>query len=100
MGGCAARGREPVYPSIVRSVSIAVPKFDDQKNLESYYLFWLDNTARSPEFLESHEELRSIINYLKIFESNKECEKAFEKITNGKIFLITNCHQGSLLLPI
>ncbi|CAF2610615.1 unnamed protein product [Rotaria sp. Silwood2] len=102
MGGCAARPRAVVHPSVIRFV----PDDDelpirsiDRKNLESYYLFWLDSTVRSPEFIETQDELRSIINYMKIFESNDECEKEFKKIENGKIFFIVNCVQGLLLLP-
>src|SRR4051794_31986568 len=97
MGGCAV-AREPRHAQIVVPSIIHLPKFDE-KNLELYYLFWLDSTVRSPEFIETHDELRSIINHVKIFESNKECQREFEKITNGKIFLIINSTQSLSLLP-
>ncbi len=100
MGGCAAREVPRVRPSIIRTAVNAFPKIPDQENLESYYLFWLDSTVRSPEFIETHDELRSIINHVKIFESNLECQIEFEQITNGKIFLIVNCVQSLSLLPI
>jgi len=103
MGGCAAKeGSVRVRPVVMRTVpdSLLVPEVTDQKNLESYYLIWLDSTVRSPEFIEMHDELRSIINYVKIFESNIECQREFEKITIGKIFLILNCVQGLSLLPM
>jgi hypothetical protein len=100
MGGCAAREVPRVRPSIIRTAVNAFPKIPDQENLESYYLFWLDSTVRSPEFIETQDELRSIINQVKIFESNIECQKEFEKITNGKIFFIVTCIQASSLLSI
>ncbi|CAF4563733.1 unnamed protein product [Rotaria sp. Silwood1] len=99
MGGCAARPRAAVHPAVVRFIPDESPISIDRKNLESYYLFWLDSTVRSPEFIETQDELRTIINYMKIFESNEECEKEFKRIKNGKIFLIVNCIQGLLLLP-
>ncbi|CAF0981918.1 unnamed protein product [Rotaria sordida] len=99
MGGCATRPRAVVHPSVVRFIPEESSISTDRKNLESYYLFWLDSTVRSPEFIETQDELRAIINYMKIFESNEECEKEFKKIKNGKIFLIVNCVQGLLLLP-
>lgn len=103
MGGCAAReGPVRVRPVITKTVPdvLQVPEITDQENLESYYLLWLDSTVKSPEFIEMHDELRSIINYVKIFESNIECQREFGKITNGKIFLIVNCVQGLSLLPL
>jgi hypothetical protein len=85
---------------ISKKVINILPEIIDEKNLESYYLFWLDSTVRSPEFIETQDELRSIINQVKIFESNIECQKEFEKITNGKIFFIVTCIQASSLLSI
>jgi len=100
MGGCAATGPERVQPVITRAKIEFLPEITDEKNLELYYLLWLDSTVRSPEFIEAHDELRSIINHVKIFESNIQCQNQFEKITNGKIFLIVNCVQSLSLLPI
>jgi len=100
MGGCTARGPERTEAVISKKVINILPEIIDRKNLESYYLFWLDSTVRSPEFIETHDELRSIINHVKIFESNIECQIEFEQIINGKIFLIVNCVQSLSLLPI
>jgi hypothetical protein len=100
MGGCAARERVHVDRVIDRATFKNLPKINEQKNLESYYLFWLDSTIRSPEFMETHDELRSIVNYLKASETNTECLEEFSEITKGKIFLIVNCVQSLSLLPI
>ncbi|CAF3386784.1 unnamed protein product [Rotaria socialis] len=100
MGGCAARENAPVRHVIRRVSSNKFIEPKDRENLESYYLFWLDNTARSPEFMEASDELRAVINHVEIFESNEECVRRFEKIKQGKIFLIANLTQGLLLLPI
>jgi hypothetical protein len=100
MGGCSASGPVRTEAVISKKVINILPEIIDQKNLELYYLFWLDSTVRSPEFIETHDELRSIINHVKIFESNLECQIEFEQITNGKIFLIVNCVQSLSLLPI
>lgn len=99
MGGCAVRGPTHVRPVIERTRIDLSPESIEEKNLESYYLFWLDSTVRSPEFIETHNELRSIINHVKIFESNIQCLIEFEKILNGKIFLIINCTESLSLLP-
>ena len=102
MGGCAARPeRMPIHPILVRPVHDILPEIEDNpKNLESYYLFWLDSAVRSPELIETHDELRSIINYLKPMETNTECLVELEKITNGKIFLIANSIHALSILPI
>ncbi|CAM4757210.1 unnamed protein product [Rotaria magnacalcarata] len=99
MGGCAARERPTVRHVIRRVSSSEFIKPKVRENLESYYLFWLDNTARSPEFMEAPDELRVVINHVEIFESNEECVRRFEKIKQGKIFLIANLTQALLLLP-
>jgi hypothetical protein len=100
MGGCAAR-EEMRVDRVIQRVSIKnLPKVTDQKNLELYYLFWLDSTVRSPEFIETQDELRSIVNYLKTLETNTECLEELNKITKGKIFLIVNSVQSISLLPI
>jgi hypothetical protein len=104
MGGCAGVERGPHQNPITRSAFLRPdfdisPKIDDKKNLESYYLFWLDSTVKSPEHIETAIELRSIINYLKTFETNMECQREFNKIINGKIFLIASYSQGLSLLP-
>jgi hypothetical protein len=101
MGGCAARPeRMPIHPILVRPVHDILPEIEDNpKNLESYYLFWLDSAVRSPELIETHDELRSIINYLKPMETNTECLVELEKITNGKIFLIANSIHALSILP-
>jgi uncharacterized membrane protein len=99
MGGCAAiPDRNVISPMRVPTVATDLPRIDNQKNLESYYLFWLDSTARSPEYMEIFQNLRSIINFVKIFESTSECQKAVMKVDRGKIFVISHVLQGLILL--
>ena len=48
--------------------------------------------------IEAVDELREIINYVKIFESTKECHDEVRRTADGKIFLIANLTQGLSLL--
>lgn len=97
MGGCATR--PSVRQNAIRSFVTDVPEIIEEENLESYYLFWLDETAKSPEYIETHAELRLIIDHLKIFESNIQCLRKFKTVENGKIYLLINCKQSLFLLP-
>ena len=99
MGGCTAKqATRAVSPVRITPGTYDLLPVDRGKNLESYCLFWLDSTARSPELIEASDELRAIINYVKIFESIKECQDEVRRTTDGKIFLITSMRQGLSLL--
>ena len=95
MGGCQARAVTRVVPHVhFRRASSNVEVLDKEKNLESYYLFWLDPTARSPEYLEIPDELRAIVNHVRIFESFHQCQIEINKVLTGKIFLLTDILHG------
>ena len=95
MGGCAAtRVTRVVAPIRFDLHPDALPTIDARKNLESYYLFWLDRTARSPEHIEVQDDLRSIVNYVQIFDSVVECQNEIEKINKGTIFLLADLSLG------
>lgn len=100
MGGCSAREAVRVRPVVYNPSSIDLPDSIERRNLELYHLFWLDTTVRSPEYIETQGELRSIINYLKIFERNNECVQEFGNVAKGKIFLLVNSAQSTSILPI
>jgi hypothetical protein len=101
MGGCTARqATRAVSPVRILPGTVGLLPVDRGKNLESYYLFWLDSTARSPEFIEASDELRGTINYVKIFERTKDCQDEVSRTTKGKIFLITSLKQGLSLLTM
>lgn len=95
MGGCqATRVTRVVAPIRFDLHPDALPTIDARKNLESYYLFWLDRTARSPEHIETHDDLRSIVNYVQTFDSATECQIEIEKINKGTIFLLADLSLG------
>ena len=100
MGGCSAREAVRVRPVIQGSPAKDVLDSIDDRNLELYSLFWIDPTARSPEHIETKNELRAIINYVKIFERIPECVEEFANVMNGKIFLLVDCVQSLSLLPV
>ena len=99
------RSTRNTFPSlweVVPFISDVFEEMGDQKNLESYYLFWLDTTVRAPEFMEAEDELRSIINYVKIFESSAERQREFSKITNSipSLSLLSTIHNHKQLHSI
>ena len=62
------------------------------ENIETYLLIWLDGTVdSSEEKLNIQRKLRSLINYLKTFSNENQCED-FIRSTNhfDRIILIIN----------
>ena len=99
MGGCAVARTSPGAIHVtVPSRASGVPEIVNEKNLELYSLFWLDATVKSPELIESHDELRSIINSVDAFERNNDCENALRRVTHGKVFVLVRLSQGLPLL--
>lgn len=99
-GGCSASDAVRVRPVIHGTTSNNLLNDVDERNLELYYLFWLDPTVRSPEHIDTKDELRAIVNYLKVFERNSECVNEFNNVTKGKIFLLVSCVQSIPVLPV
>ena len=99
MGGCAATQVTRVVPPIRFDLHPeSLPTIDARKNLESYYLIWLDRTARSPEHIETEDDLRSIVNFVQTFDSVAECQSEIEKISKGTIFLLADLSLGLQVL--
>ncbi|CAF0817847.1 unnamed protein product [Rotaria sordida] len=78
-------------------------KSDDQpmnSNLESFACLWLDQNINSTQDnLQTHKELRQVINHLRIFDNIDECEQYIRQITNEKLVLIVSGSLGQQLIP-
>ncbi|CAF0958499.1 unnamed protein product [Didymodactylos carnosus] len=69
--------------------------------LEDFIVIWLDsNINTSDECLETQVRLRSIINYLKVFDNTNECLLYLSSIKNEKIFLIVSGALGEIVVPL
>jgi hypothetical protein len=69
-------------------------------NLESFACLWLDQNVNSTEDnLRTQQELRQVINHLRIFADSDQCEQYIEQITNEKIVLIVSGLLGRQVVP-
>ncbi|CAF0862704.1 unnamed protein product [Didymodactylos carnosus] len=70
------------------------------ENLEEYYLVWCDKLANNVVKENIEQKLRTIINYLKIFDNIEICEKYIrENIKNLKVILIVSDQFGQIIVP-
>ncbi|CAM4805222.1 unnamed protein product [Rotaria magnacalcarata] len=69
-------------------------------NIETFACFWLDQDIYTTEDnRETLEELRHIINHIKVFDHVEECEQAIRNITHEKVILICSGSLGRQLVP-
>lgn len=69
-------------------------------NLESVSCLWLDQNVNSTEDnRQTHQELRQIINYLKIFDNSDRCEEYIRQIKHEKVVLIVSGSLGRHIVP-
>jgi len=68
------------------------PTVSEAINYEIFSLVWLDSQADElPEYNNVQEKLRTIINYLKIFENLDQCEQYIRSISKyDRLILIVN----------
>ncbi len=78
---------------------MAVANNDD--NLETFSLLWLDASVNSSEENRcAQKHLRSTINYLKTFEDAKQCQEYIEKISSyDRLILIVSGQLGQEIVP-
>lgn len=77
-------------------------EFDQQyENLEKFSLVWLD-AGKDRDTVDRHaqSELRTIINYLKIFENVDDCQNFLEQAEHHYIVLIVSGQLGRKIVPI
>jgi hypothetical protein len=66
------------------------------ENLEVFYLIWLDNQINN----EYQQQLRTIINYLVIFENEQKClEYIHSRNKDDRIILIVKGKLGQQIIP-
>jgi len=71
------------------------------ENLEMFTLIWLDYKAnKSQKNLSLQQQFRTIINYLKIFENEDDCEKYIKQMSKDEyIIFIVNDQIGEKIIP-
>ncbi len=72
-----------------------------KKNLETYFLIWLDVTVNtSEENIEAQQQLRTSINHLTTFDDENECEEYIRSISkDDRIVLIVSGQLGQQFVP-
>ncbi|CAF3356709.1 unnamed protein product, partial [Rotaria sp. Silwood2] len=70
-------------------------------NLETFSLVWLDSSVNdSQENLHTQQQLRTIINHLRIFDNSHNCENYIRSVSNhDRIVIIASGVSGRLLVP-
>ncbi|CAF4604676.1 unnamed protein product [Rotaria socialis] len=72
-----------------------------QINLEDFSVVWLDtNLLITNDCKEMANNLRQIINYLKLFDNTDDCLNYISSLTNEKVFLITSGSLGQVIMPL
>ncbi|CAF0766388.1 unnamed protein product [Adineta steineri] len=71
------------------------------ENLEMFTIIWLDDSkTKSQKTISIQQQLRTIVNYLKTFENEDDCEKYIQKMSKDEyIILIVNDQIGQKILP-
>ncbi|CAM4907001.1 unnamed protein product [Rotaria socialis] len=69
-------------------------------NLEAFACLWLDaNIKNTKDNCETEQELRRIINHLRTFDQENDCEKLIRATKNEKIILIVSGQLGRSIVP-
>ncbi|CAF1332663.1 unnamed protein product [Rotaria sordida] len=70
-------------------------------NLETYSLIWLDaSVIDSKENIDAQQQLRSLINHLKVFEQVDECEQYIRSVSSqDRIVLVVSGRLGQQIVP-
>ena len=73
----------------------------DDRNLESFYIFWLDAKVNSTEENQKAQiKLRQIINHLETFEDQNLCHQHISSVSQqDRLILITSGTCGRQLIP-
>jgi hypothetical protein len=69
-------------------------------NLESFACLWLDQNVNSTQDnRDTLQELRQVINHLRIFDNSDQCEEYIRQITKEKVVLIVSGSLGRQVVP-
>jgi hypothetical protein len=73
---------------------------DDDDNLETFSIFWLDASVNNDQNAAAQKTLRSIINQLKTFDDAEEFVARIRRIREGDLtVLIVSGHFGCIVVP-
>ena len=88
-----------VLKGILR-MAVALSK-NTQKNLETYFLLWLDETVNNSEDnVQAQRQLRTSINQLTSFDNDSDCEKYIHSVSKDDwIVLIVSGRLGQEFVP-
>jgi hypothetical protein len=72
-----------------------------EENLETFLLYWLDADVNKSDHNKTvQHELRSIINHLKLFDDQSQCQQAIQSLsTQDRIILIVSGRLGRQIVP-
>lgn len=69
-------------------------------NLETFRIYWLDQEVHNDENKASQQILRTIINHLKVFDDENECEQVIKSVPQyDRIVLIVSGRLGARIIP-
>jgi hypothetical protein len=69
-------------------------------HLETFSLIWLDANSNIKDSRNTQQNLRSIINQLKIFQDPQECQQYVEQTPKeDQLVLIVSGQMGRLMIP-
>jgi hypothetical protein len=73
----------------------------EEHNLETFFLLWLDASVNSlPEKIKIQPQFRALINQLRTFEDENECERYIRSSSSDdRIVLIVTGQLGRQLIP-
>jgi hypothetical protein len=71
------------------------------ENLENFSIIWLDNiNIKSQKKISIQQQLRRIINFIKIFQNEDDCEKYIKQMSKDEyIIFIINDQIGERFIP-
>ena len=73
---------------------------NDDENLETFSIYWLDASVNNDENWAAQKELRGIINQLKTFDDADEFMDRIRRICQGdQTVLIVSGHLGTSVVP-
>lgn len=74
-------------------------KIDDHR-LEIFSLIWLDKNVNLQENRQIEGKLRAIINHIKNFEDDKQCQQYIEQSSQtDRLVLVVNGQMGRIIVP-
>jgi hypothetical protein len=73
---------------------------NNDDNLEIFSLIWLDDNINSQERQDKQRKLRCVINHLRIFEDEHECQQYIQKRSKeDRLVIIVSDQLGQKMVP-